>query len=195
MKSSFSDKFFRVKACFVVSGKPPLLLIINAHPLLADSKLVLPNGSFHLEQTTEILILLSMLLLISAGLFGDKGFLLAITIVFGFACGIGTNGSLSLMLDFTLPQAAGAFVGVWGLTQAYGRALAKLTGGILLDAGQQLHSILGFGDGVISPYLLVLTMEAIAALIALMLASKLKMAQFKDDTGKSLSQVQAMELG
>ena len=38
-----------------VSGKPPLLLIITAHPLLAASKLVLPKGSSHLEQTIEIL--------------------------------------------------------------------------------------------------------------------------------------------
>ena len=38
-----------------VSGKPPLLLIITADPLLAASRLVLPKGSFHLEETTEIL--------------------------------------------------------------------------------------------------------------------------------------------
>ena len=38
----------------IVSGKPPLLLIITAHPLLAASRLVLPNGSFHLEQTTAM---------------------------------------------------------------------------------------------------------------------------------------------
>ena len=38
-----------------VSGKPPLLLIITAEPLLAASKLVLPNGSSHLELTTDIL--------------------------------------------------------------------------------------------------------------------------------------------
>ena len=39
----------------VVSGRPPLLLIITTDPLLAASKLVLPKGSSHLEQTTEIL--------------------------------------------------------------------------------------------------------------------------------------------
>ena len=38
----------------IVSFKPPLLLIITPHPRLAASKLVLPNGSFHLEQTTDI---------------------------------------------------------------------------------------------------------------------------------------------
>ena len=36
-------------------SKPPLLLIIVAHPLLEASKLVLPKGSSHLEQATAIL--------------------------------------------------------------------------------------------------------------------------------------------
>jgi hypothetical protein len=39
----------------IVSGKPPLLVIITAHPQLADSRLVLPKGSSHLEHTTDIL--------------------------------------------------------------------------------------------------------------------------------------------
>ena len=41
-----------------VSGKPPLLLIITADPLLAASKLALPKGSSHLDETTEILTFL-----------------------------------------------------------------------------------------------------------------------------------------
>ena len=57
----FDDNSFNMSACFDVSGKPPLLLIIIADPLLAASKLVLPNGSSHREQITEILILLSKL--------------------------------------------------------------------------------------------------------------------------------------
>ncbi len=163
--------------------------------LFAGSLIVPKIGKLATARLGCRLILFSMLLLISAGLSGDKSFLLIVTVIFGLACGIGTNGSLSLMLDFTLPQAAGTFVGVWGLTQAYGRAVAKFTGGILLDAGQQLHSFLNLGNETLTPYLLVLAIEAIAALAALMLASNLKMAQFKDDTSKSLSQVQAMELG
>ena len=40
----------------IVSGSPPLLEIITPHPRLDASRLVLPNGSFHLEQTTAILV-------------------------------------------------------------------------------------------------------------------------------------------
>ena len=55
MNNSLEDKFFNIIASLDVSGKPPLLLIMTAQPLLAASKLVLPNGSSHREQTTEIL--------------------------------------------------------------------------------------------------------------------------------------------
>ena len=40
----------------IVSDKPPRSEIITAQPLLEASKLVLPNGSFHLEQTTAIFV-------------------------------------------------------------------------------------------------------------------------------------------
>tara|TARA_B100001741_G_scaffold295605_1_gene278818 strand:- start:434 stop:595 length:162 start_codon:yes stop_codon:yes gene_type:complete len=44
----------------IVSGKPPLPLIITAQPLDAASKLVRPKGSSHLEQTTAIAVFLYM---------------------------------------------------------------------------------------------------------------------------------------
>ena len=37
-----------------VSGRPPFLDVIVAQPKAADSMAVLPNGSCHLEGTTEI---------------------------------------------------------------------------------------------------------------------------------------------
>ena len=47
-------------ASVTVSGKPPLLVIITAHPLADASKLVLPKGSSHLEQATVILVFLKI---------------------------------------------------------------------------------------------------------------------------------------
>ena len=51
----------------IVSGNPPLLLIITAHPFAEASRLVLPNGSSHLEQTTAILVLVNMFNTLSCG--------------------------------------------------------------------------------------------------------------------------------
>ena len=55
---SLTVSFFSIRPFVIVSGKPPLLLIITAHPFAAASKLVLPKGSSHLEQTTAILVFL-----------------------------------------------------------------------------------------------------------------------------------------
>ena len=59
---SYAVNFFKIIALFEVSGKPPLLLIITAEPLLAASRLVLPNGSSHLDETTEILTYFNFLI-------------------------------------------------------------------------------------------------------------------------------------
>nr|WP_259735292.1 BCD family MFS transporter [Synechococcus sp. CS-1329] len=84
------------------------------------------------------LILASMLLLILCGLVGEVSLLQAVLLLFGLASGIGTNSTLCLMLDLTLPEAAGTFIGVWGLAQAFSRATAKLLGGGLLDLGRAI---------------------------------------------------------
>ena len=56
---------FSIFALVTVSGNPPLLVIITAQPLADASKLVLPNGSSHLEQATAILVFLKILKLLS----------------------------------------------------------------------------------------------------------------------------------
>jgi len=57
----FTFNFFKIFASVTVSGKPPLFVIITAHPLADASKLVLPKGSSHREQATAIFVFLKML--------------------------------------------------------------------------------------------------------------------------------------
>ena len=56
----FILSLFNIFAFVTVSGKPPLLVIITAHPLADASKLVLPKGSSHLEQATVMLVFLNI---------------------------------------------------------------------------------------------------------------------------------------
>ncbi|MEA5392777.1 BCD family MFS transporter [Cyanobium gracile UHCC 0139] len=137
------------------------------------------------------LIALSLLLLLLAGLTARIPFLQAVMVLFGLAAGIGTNSALCLMLDLTLPQAAGTFVGVWGLAQALSRAIGKLLGGGLYDIGRSLP----LGDGPYGPFALVLGVELLVALAALLLLGYVNVRQFREDTSRSLSQVLEMELG
>jgi BCD family chlorophyll transporter-like MFS transporter len=82
-------------------------------------------------------------------------------------------------------------VGVWGLAQALSRALGKVIGGGLFDLGR----LLPFGSGPFFPFALVLAVEALVALAALVMLARVNVRQFREDTGRSLARVLAMELG
>jgi BCD family chlorophyll transporter-like MFS transporter len=141
------------------------------------------------------LILVSLVFLALAGLAPRVPVLQVVMLLFGLAAGIGTNSALVLMLDLTLPEAAGTFVGVWGLAQALSRALGKLVGGGLFDLGQALQETFHLGSSVYAPYALVFAVEAMVCLGALVLLSRLNLRQFREDTGRSLNKVLALELG
>jgi BCD family chlorophyll transporter-like MFS transporter len=137
------------------------------------------------------MIVFTLLLLLASGLTASPRLLFSVMLLFGLAAGIATNSALCLMLDLTLPQVAGTFVGVWGLAQAMSRALGKLLGGALLDIGRRLP----FGDGHYPAYALVLGVEVVIAALALVLLSRLNVQQFRQDTGRSLARVLALEVG
>jgi BCD family chlorophyll transporter-like MFS transporter len=159
--------------------------------LLAGFWLVPRLGKFAAARLGCQMILGCLLLLVLVGLSAQPNLLRIVMVLFGLASGIGTNSTLCLMLDLTLPQAAGTFVGVWGLAQALSRAIGKLLGGGLLDLARWLQP-----DGPIyGSYAAVLLVEAAIAFLALTLLSRLNLRQFREDTGRSLDRVLAAELG
>ena len=60
LKRFIEFNFLKIIPFVIVSGRPPLFDIITAHPRLAASKLVRPNGSSHLEQATAMLVFLNL---------------------------------------------------------------------------------------------------------------------------------------
>jgi len=141
------------------------------------------------------LIAASLLLLLLAGFTAQVTLLQVVMLLFGVSAGIGTNSALVLMLDLTLPEAAGTFVGVWGLAQAMSRALGKVFGGGLLDLGRWLAERIGMGASPFPAYALVLSVEVLVALGALLALSRVNLRQFREDTGRSLTRVLSLELG
>jgi BCD family chlorophyll transporter-like MFS transporter len=137
----------------------------------------------------------SLLLLLLAGVSAQVTLLRLVMLVFGLSAGIGTNSALVLMLDLTLPEAAGTFVGVWGLAQAMSRALGKVIGGGLLDLGRWLAGLLGMDGSAFPAYALVLGVEVLVALGALVALSRVNLRQFREDTGRSLTRVLSLDLG
>ncbi len=152
-------------------------------------------GKFATARLGCQLILGSLALLLLAGITAQVTVLQVVMVLFGLAAGVGTNSALVLMLDLTLPEAAGTFVGVWGLAQALSRALGKVVGGGLLDLGRWLQFQLTGGTDPFPAYALVLGVELLVAATALVLLSRVNLRQFREDTGRSLSKVLALELG
>ncbi|WP_411877070.1 MFS transporter [Vulcanococcus limneticus] len=159
--------------------------------LLAGFWIVPRLGKFASARLGCQLIMVSLLLLVLVGLTARVPLLQLVMLLFGIASGIGTNSTLCLMLDLTLPEAAGTFVGVWGLAQAISRALGKLLGGGLLDLARWMQP----GDGVFLPFAAVLLIEVAIALAALVLLERINLRQFRADTGQILQRVLVAELG
>ncbi|WP_370455509.1 BCD family MFS transporter [Synechococcus sp. RSCCF101] len=136
-------------------------------------------------------IVASLVLLIAAGLFVQVPLLYASIVSFGLAVGVATSSALTLMLDFTLPAAAGTFVGVWGLGQAYARAGAKLAGGSMLDVGRALFP----GAAPVVAYGFVLGLAALMGCLALAVLARLSLSRFRSDASASLGTVLSHELG
>jgi BCD family chlorophyll transporter-like MFS transporter len=163
--------------------------------LLAGLWIVPRLGKFATARLGCQLIAASLALLLLSGFTAQVPVLRVVMVIFGVAAGVGTNSALVLMLDLTLPQAAGTFVGVWGLAQALSRALGKLFGGGLLDLGRALQLRLSGVSDPFPAYALVLAVELLVAVAALVLLNRVNLRQFREDTGRSLSRVLALEIG
>ena len=137
------------------------------------------------------LIAFSLLLLLLCGITASVPALQLVMVFFGLAAGIGTNGALCLMLDLTLPEVAGTFVGVWGLAQALSRAAGKVIGGGLLDLGRWITAggALRGSEASYPAFALVLGIELLVAIAALLMLQRVNVRQFRHDTGQSLAKV------
>ncbi|MDW8394776.1 MAG: BCD family MFS transporter [Anaerolineae bacterium] len=58
--------------------------------------------------------------------------------VLGIGMGVFNVGSLSMMMDMTVPGETGSLMGAWGMAQALANGFAQLVGGSLRDIGIQL---------------------------------------------------------
>lgn len=58
--------------------------------------------------------------------------------VLGIGMGVFNVGSLSMMMDMTVPGEAGSLMGAWGMAQALSNGFAQFIGGAMRDIGIQL---------------------------------------------------------
>ena len=143
------------------------------------------------ESSTKLgcyMVAASCALLLISGFIQKTWALQAALALFGFASGITTSGALSLMLDLTAAEAAGTFIGAWGLSQAIARGLATLSGGIVLDIGKKIFSTSTYA------YSFVFVCEAAIMIIAVSLLSRVNVQEFRTDAKKAIATVFANEI-
>ncbi|HHP7231177.1 MAG TPA: BCD family MFS transporter [Xenococcaceae cyanobacterium] len=136
------------------------------------------------KRSTKIgcwLVALCFILIILSGLTQLEIVLKLAMVLFGIAAGVATIGGISLMLDLTAAATAGTFIGAWGLAQAMSRALATVTGGIILDIGKALFA------SPLWSYGLVFGIQALGMIVAIMILNQVDVQEFQDTTGKAIA--------
>ncbi|HIK43511.1 MAG TPA: BCD family MFS transporter [Leptolyngbyaceae cyanobacterium M65_K2018_010] len=127
---------------------------------------------------------LCLLSIALAGLTGTPQILLTTVFLFGTASGILTLGAIVLMLDLTVAETAGTFIGAWGLAQAIARGSATVLGGGVLDGGRALLRAFNGAAEVGQPqaflaYGLVFTLQAVGMIVAILLLSRVNIKEFQ----------------
>jgi BCD family chlorophyll transporter-like MFS transporter len=126
---------------------------------------------------------LSLVGITLAGLTGAPPVLLGAVFCFGIASGVLTLGAIVLMLDLTVAETAGTFIGAWGLAQAIARGSATVLGGGVLDLGRGLVGLFHGGEvpasSVFLAYGLVFMVQAVGMVLAVVLLRRVNIQEFQ----------------
>lgn len=151
--------------------------------------LIVPRlGKQKTAQLGCLTVALSLGLVILSGFSANPQILQGALVVFGLASGVTTTGAISLMLDLTAAETAGTFIGAWGLAQALARALATVSGGVVLDLGKQVFSmpVLSYG--------LVFALQSVGMLLAIGLLNRVDVTEFQTNAKQAIASVLESEL-
>jgi MFS transporter, BCD family, chlorophyll transporter len=135
-----------------------------------------------------MLVAASMLWVIVAGFTHNPVFLKLALLLFGICSGLVTTGAITLMLDLTVPETAGTFIGAWGLSQALAKGLATVFGGAALDIGKSI-----FPDIVLA-YGFVFSLQALAMIIAVKLLDRVNVREFQTTAKDAVKAVIAADV-
>lgn len=114
-----------------------------------------------------------------------SAFMVAV-LVLGLGGGLMTVSNLSFMLDMTVPDAAGLYMGAWGVANFAGQALGNIASGLLRDLVLNFTGLAALG------YYLVFTLEMVGLLAAVWLFRFISVEAFRRDAQMQLADVLAL---
>ncbi len=113
------------------------------------------------------------------GLIAASGLLLSNSIFYsgvvllGIGTGLSTVSNLSLMLDMTMAEKVGLFIGAWGMSNAISRLLGSLLGGAVRDLVTQVS------QNAVMGYVVVFVIEAALIAVSLWLLRGIDVTAFR----------------
>ncbi|WP_310489773.1 BCD family MFS transporter [Chamaesiphon sp. VAR_69_metabat_338] len=143
------------------------------------------------QQTARLgcmLVAASMLWVIVSGFTHNPVFLQLALLLFGICSGLVTTGAITLMLDLTVPETAGTFIGAWGLSQALAKGTATILGGVALDLGKS------FAPNLVLAYGFVFSLQALAMVIAVKLLGRVNVREFQTTAKDAVKSVIAADV-
>ena len=105
--------------------------------------------------------------IIMAGVLSNAALLRLLVVGLGLGTGMSAASLLAQMVDFTTMRRAALLVGVWGVAHQFGRALASLAGGILVDG-----VMFATGDNALISYGAAFVLEAVVLVVAFVLIGR-----------------------
>jgi MFS transporter, BCD family, chlorophyll transporter len=129
---------------------------------------------------------LAFALIIATGVAGQSGLFMAAVWLLGLGGGLMTVSNLSFMLDMTVPQAAGLYMGAWGVANFAGQAIGNIVSGLVRDVFYWLS-----GNAILG-YVTVFGLEIIGLLVAVWLLRTISVEQFRRDAEVRLADVVAL---
>lgn len=122
-------------------------------------------------------------LIIISGLMAMPTFFMAAVLVLGLGGGLMTVTNLSFMLDMAVPQAAGLYIGAWGVANFAGQALGNIVSGLLREV---MYQVTG---SAIAGYVTVFSLEVIGLLAAILLFRSISVEAFQEEAVVKLDEV------
>lgn len=143
-------------------------------------------GKRPVANSGAILSALAFTLIILSGVFQWDRWFVGIVFLLGLGGGLMTVSNLSFMLDMTVPEAAGLYMGAWGVANFAGQALGSIGSGLLRDVTLSLTGSQLFG------YVIVFGLEAASLLFAVWYFRRISVEEFRRDAEVRLTELLAV---
>ncbi len=122
----------------------------------------------------------------SMGLTNAVPFFQMAVFLLGLGGGLMTISNLSFMLEMTIPQAAGLYMGAWGVANFAGQALGNILSGLIRDF------VFRMSGNIPAGYMIVFGLEMIGLIAAIVLFRNISVGQFRKDAEVRLKQTLAL---